>query len=180
MRPLQSIAMGLVVVALHAAFNGYDALPDPLGWVLVLVGVAGLPDDLPRRGLVRGLAVLALLVSVPLWFPAVAAEVDDLDASLGWAITLPQVAFLVVLSDALGGAAAQAGDRKVRARARTLTVVFVVVGLLPVVIFGGGVTALVAPAAAVAALSIIVLVWMLFAWSARPWAQRAPVDWTGP
>ena len=38
MRPLQSIAMGLVIVALHAEFGGFDALPDPLGWVLVLLG----------------------------------------------------------------------------------------------------------------------------------------------
>lgn len=183
MRPLQSVAMGLVVVALHAAFNGYDALPDPLGWILVLVGVAGLPADLVRRSLVRALAVVSLLVSVPLWFPAIAAEVDGLDPALGWALTLPQVGFLVVLTDALGRAAADAGDRKAQAWARTLTVVFVVVGLLPVVIFGGGVTQLVALAAGAAALAIVVLVWMLFAWNARPWAQRDPaseVDWTGP
>lgn len=170
MRPLQSIAMGLVIVGLHATFNGYDALPDPVGWVLVLHGTSGLPPDLVRRGVVRALAVLAFLVSVPLWFPEVSRWLADLDAAIGWAFTLPQVGFLAVLADSLGRTAGDAGDTRARAWCRTLFVVFVIVGVLPVLIFGGGVTDLVAPAATVAVLSLVALVWLLFSWSARPWA----------
>lgn len=44
MKPLSSVAMGLVIVVLVARFGGYDALPDPLGWLLVLWGVRRLPD----------------------------------------------------------------------------------------------------------------------------------------
>ena len=44
MKPLQSIAMGLVIIALKAWVNGeYDVLPDPIGWLLVLQGLAALP-----------------------------------------------------------------------------------------------------------------------------------------
>ena len=49
MRPLQSIAMGLVIIALRAEFGGYDALADPLGWLLVLLGVRTLPVEPERR-----------------------------------------------------------------------------------------------------------------------------------
>lgn len=170
MRPFQSIAMGLLIVALNATFQGYDALPDPLGWLLVLRGTAGLPDDLVRRGVVRALAGLALLVSVPLWFPAVAGELADLDPAIGWALTLPQIGFLVVLADSLGRAAGDAGDTGARAWCRTLSVVFVVVGLLPVLIFGADLVDLVVPAGTVAVLSLVALIWKLFSWSARPWA----------
>lgn len=170
MRPLQSIAAGLLIVALNAILEGYDLLPDPLGWVLVLHGTVGLPDDLVRRGVVRALAVLALLVSVPLWFPVVADELADLDPAIGWALTLPQVAFLVVLADSLGRAAGDAGDTRARAWCRTLSVVFVAVGVLPVLIFGAGLDDLVVPAATIAVLALVALTWLLFSWSARPWA----------
>ena len=34
MRPLQSIAMGLVIVLVTASVGGYDLVADPVGWVL--------------------------------------------------------------------------------------------------------------------------------------------------
>ena len=49
MRPLQSIAIGLVIIALRAEFGGYDALVDPVGWLLVLLGVRTLPVEPERR-----------------------------------------------------------------------------------------------------------------------------------
>ncbi len=36
MRPLGPVARGLLIVVLVARFGGYDALADPLGWLLVL------------------------------------------------------------------------------------------------------------------------------------------------
>ena len=59
MRPLQSIAIGLVIIALRAEFGGYDALADPVGWLLVLLGVRSLPvepdaADVAVRGGRRG------------------------------------------------------------------------------------------------------------------------------
>ena len=43
MTPLQRIAMGLVIVVLDTQ-TPWDLLPDVLGWLLVLAGVADLPD----------------------------------------------------------------------------------------------------------------------------------------
>ena len=37
MKPLQPVAMGLVIVLLGATVNGCDLLADPVGWLLVLV-----------------------------------------------------------------------------------------------------------------------------------------------
>jgi hypothetical protein len=37
--PLQKVAMGLVIVLVDAFFGGYDAVPDPVGWAMVLAGV---------------------------------------------------------------------------------------------------------------------------------------------
>ena len=50
MSPLQKIAMGMVIVVGTALFPAhpspaweqYDALPDPLGWLLVLLGTVAL------------------------------------------------------------------------------------------------------------------------------------------
>jgi len=68
-KPLQAVAMGLVIVLLSARVNGYDLLADPLGWVLVLIGLGSVP--VPQRGALRALATVSLVVSVVVWFPAV-------------------------------------------------------------------------------------------------------------
>jgi hypothetical protein len=112
MRPLQSIAMGLVIVALRAPLIGeYDALPDPLGWVLVILGVRGLPADLPRRDTVVTLGWLAAVVSVPLWFPGVSDAAFAIHPSLAWALTIPQLGFAAVLCHALATSAAASPPR---------------------------------------------------------------------
>ncbi len=53
--------MGLVIVLLTASVRGYDLLADPIGWLLVLVGLPTLP--VPQRGALQGLATLSLAVS---------------------------------------------------------------------------------------------------------------------
>lgn len=185
MRPLQSIAMGLVIVALRATFQGYDALPDPLGWLLVLHGAARLPADLVRRDTIRGLAVLALLVSIPLWLPDLADRLYELHPSLGWVANLPQLAFAAVLADSLARRAAAPGphrDTRATAWLRVSMTGFLLAAALPVVVFGGGVRSLELPSYVLATLVMLMLIWLLFSYNNRPWA-RAPeprVDWTGP
>ena len=58
MKPLQSVAMGLVIVALSARVAGHDVLADPAGWLLVALGVARLPAELALRDTLLGLAAL--------------------------------------------------------------------------------------------------------------------------
>jgi uncharacterized membrane protein HdeD (DUF308 family) len=171
MRPLQSIAMGLVIVALRAPLaGGYDALPDPLGWLLVIVGVRGLPADLSRRGEVLTLAWLATAVSVPLWFPAVTDAAYATHPSLGWALNLPQLGFAALLCHSLATGAVAAEDRKAASWLRTAMAGFVAAAVLPVVVFGAGVGSLELTAYVGATLVLITLIWLLFAYSGRPWA----------
>lgn len=180
MRPLQSVAMGLVVIVLTAPLGGYDALPDPAGWVLVLLGVRGLPADLERRRTVLGLAGLALTVSVPLWVPGVGDALYDVHPSLGWAVNLPQLGFGTLLCVVLARRAAAAGDRGAAAWGRTTATGFLAAAVLPVLVLGGGLDGLGPVAFTIATLALILLVWLLFAWSGRPWVgvTSGSVDWT--
>jgi uncharacterized membrane protein len=177
MRPLQSIAMGLVIVALSAPLaGGYDALPDPLGWVLVLLGVRGLPADLPRRDTVVALAWLAAAVSVPVWFPAVSEAAYATHPSLGWALSLPQLGFAALLCHSLAASAVAAEDTKAGSWLRLEMAGVVLAAVLPVVVFGAGVASLEVTMSNAAALVLITLIWLLFAYSARPWAVDRAAD----
>jgi hypothetical protein len=173
-KPLQSVAMGLLVVGLTASFGGYDALPDPLGWVLVLVGVLRLPAGSARRPVLVALAALAGVVAVPLWFPSVAGSLEDAEASLAWALTLPQLAFTGLLCHVLAARAAAAGDQPAARRLRLAMTLVAVVAALPVLVLGADVEALATPAAVLAVGTLVLVVWQLFALSGRPWAGVAP------
>ena len=178
MRPLQSIAMGLVIVLVTATVKGYDLVADPVGWILVLIGVTKL-TEMPRQATVELLAGLALAASVLIWVPSLRSALTGPDPALAWAATLPQLAFCAVLCRGLGTLAGDAGDNRASARLGTAAVAFVVVAALPVLVFGGGIASLEATSIVAAALVLIALIWMLFAYSARPWAgvekkQRGP------
>lgn len=169
MQPLQSIAMGLVVVALTARVQGYDLLPDPLGWLLVLLGVAALHSLAGRRTLLA-LAVLAAAVSTIVWFPTSQAFLDDHDAALRWAANLPQLAFLTVLCHRLAQRAGAAGDASAARWLRTALAATLVVAVLPVLVFGGGLLGLEAYSYLAAGVALILVIWLLFAYARRPWA----------
>ena len=146
MKPLQSVAMGYVFIALYARFSGYDAYADPVGWALVLYGVYRLPADLPSRGGVIYLGWLSGLVSIPLWFPAVIDALEDADPALGWAADLPQFGFGFLLCLALSKAAEADDDLRAANWLRMLVTAIAVVAVLPVLVFGGGIDELAEPA----------------------------------
>lgn len=173
MKPLQAVALGLAIVGLRAAPGGYDLIADPLGWLLVLVGLSQLPEDLPRRGLALGTSTLATLIAAALWFPRVREALADADPALGWAASLPQLAALAVIALALSRAADRTGDSGPGGWLLTAAVLVGVTAVLPVLVFGGGVDALEAPAYAAAALALLLLVGLLLAYSGRAWARRA-------
>lgn len=167
MRPLQSVAMGLVVVALTARLHGYDALPDAAGWVLVLLGVR-------RLGLSTALAVVAtaaLLVSLVVWWPPAQDALGELHPSLWWAATLPQLAACALLCRELAARATVAGDGRAAAWLRTATVLVVVSAVAPVGAFSANASddALAAVHAAAAGVVLLLIV-LVFSYAARPWA----------
>lgn len=174
MKPLQPIAMGLVIIALSARFRGYDALADPAGWLLVAVGVSALPGRVAHRGTLLRLAALAGAVSAVVWFPAVTDALYDADPSLVWAANLPQVMFTALLCHSLAGAAAEAGDARASRWLRSARTAVVVVGLLPVLVFGAGLAAYEVATYLAAGLAAVLVIGLLFAYGSRPWARPEP------
>lgn len=173
-KPLQSVAMGYVFIALYARFNGYDAYADPVGWALVLYGVHRLPAGTPSRSGIVCLGWLAGLVSVPLWFPAVRDALEDADPALAWAVDLPQFGFGILLGLSLAKAATADDDLRAAGWLRTVATAITVVAVLPVVVFGGGMDELADPASLAVQIVSVALVWLLFQYSGRVWAG-APV-----
>jgi len=176
MKPLQAIAMGLVIVALIARFGDYDGLVDPLGWVLVLLGLRGLPDATPLRSALWATAVAAAIVSVPLWIPASAEWLDDADPALAWAANLPKFAFVGLLAHALAGAATAAGERGPAGWLRMIVTATAFVVAAPVLVFAADIDALADPADIAAQVVLLVEVWLLFSYAGRSWAGAPPVD----
>jgi hypothetical protein len=169
-KPLQSIAMGLVIVALGARVNGYDLLADPIGWILVVRGVRGLPGTVPWLDNVLLLGWLALAVSVPLWFPGVVDTLSDTDDSLLWAVNLPQVTFAAATCAALARTASDAADRSAGSWLRTTATLTVVAGLLPVLVYVVDPDLLV-PMLLLAVVALVMMIVLLFRYASRPWAH---------
>lgn len=166
MKPLQSVAMGLVIVVLVARFGGYDALADPVGWLLVLWGVRRLPD----HASVLTLAISALLVACAVWVPATQELLDRSDPSLRWAINVPQVLFCVVLCRQLARLAGAAGDQRARAWLRTAMLFNVVLALAPVLVFAASADDLLESVYAAAGGVVLLMIVLLFAYADRRWA----------
>ena len=166
MTPLQGIAMGLVIVLVDASFGGYDGVPDPLGWLLVLWGVRRLRPVLADRRLLPGLAVLCLVVSVVTYPPQVAEQLDE---SGGWALSLPQLGFSVALASAVGPLSGW-----LEKRFRVMRPVFVVLAVAPAVVIGGDLEALRSPLAFLVAGVNVYFVYLLFQASAQLTPQAKP------
>lgn len=171
--------MGLIVVVLFAPIGDVDLLADPLGWLLVLGGLAHLPETLPLRGVSTALAALALAASIPLTVPAVRDALDDADDALAWAANLPWLLFLLTLALGLGRAAFEADDRRAAAWWRCAQVGAMALIALPVLVFGGGLTGLEDTTGVAVGVVPLAFVLLLFLHGSRPWAlpmAEAPAD----
>ncbi len=168
--------MGMVIIIGSAYFPAnpspswerYDALPDPLGWVLVLLGVFALARIEDTFDSVRWLAVLAAIVSVPMWLPQVRHQ---LDGSGEWFASLPQLVFCLFLAREIGllGASRSARDAYVAKRFGLLVWGFALAGVLPVLALGGDVAQLESPTLVLSALVNLAFVYFLFRVHRREW-----------
>jgi hypothetical protein len=152
--PLQGIAMGLVIVLVDASFGGYDGVPDPLGWLLVIWGVRRLRPVVAEARVLLVLAAVSLVVSVVTYPPQV---VERLDESGGWALSLPQLAFSFALAGAVGPVSGW-----LEKRFRIMRPVFVALAVAPAVVIGGDLDALRSPLALVVAAANVYFVYLLF------------------
>jgi len=174
--PLQKVAMGMVIVVLFAYFPAhpspdwkrYDALADPLGWVLVLLGMAALVRHDDAFSTSRWCAVLAGVVSIPMWFPQLSHRLDD---SGQWFASLPQIVFGLLLCREIGvlGASQSPADRYVERRFGLLVWGFGLVAVLPVVTLGGGIDQLEGPTQLMSLLVNVAFIWLLFRVHRREW-----------
>jgi hypothetical protein len=161
--------MGLVIVAVGAKVNGYDLLADPLGWLLVIRGVSQLPRSVPWSDTVTFLAGLTLVASVPLWFPGVVDAIADTDDSLTWAVNLPQLAFVATLCAALARVAAEVEDKRAASWLKTGSTLTIAAGVLPIVVYSVE-PGLLVPLLVLATVTLVLVIVLLFRYSARPWA----------
>jgi len=172
MTSLQKIAMGLVLALVDAIIGGYDAVPDVLGWALVVAGLVELRDRIDTSTLIP-VAVVAGLVSLVGLRPSLT---EDLPESAGWLLSLPQVVFSFLLCTAVATLVQQPLAR----RFRGLRWAFVVVGAGPVLLYGGGVDVLLVPLALTAVAAGVYLVWLLFRASTEVHGPRVHLRRQGP
>ena len=158
--------MGLLIVLLDVSVNGYDMVPDALGWVLVFTGVLQLRAALDNAGTLLALAALAGAVSVALFFPAV---LDAVPASGQWLLSLPEVAFSIVLCGSVARLV-EHDEPTVASRMRGLRWFFVALAFAPALVYGGRVAALVLPIAVVAVAANVYLVYLVFKVSRKEYA----------
>jgi len=152
---VQTIAMGLLIIVLDVPATGWDWIADPLGWVLVLLGLSAIREVVPNH---RGLAITAwvcLAVSVIIYPPDSVATLDD---SLGWVFSLPTVVWCFLMTDSLHDVAE--GGR--RTTLLWLRHVFVLVGVLPLLVYLAGLDWLTVPTAVVAVAANITLLSLLW------------------
>ena len=174
MLPLQPVALGLVIVALVVDGNGWDLLPVPMGWALVLLGTLALPREIHRRDAMVAAAGLALVASAAVWPPGVAERVAGTDESLSWALSLPQLAYLFLLADGLRRAARAADEGPRSAWFATAGALVVGAAVLLVLVFGAGADALAGIAVLCAMLALVLLVVLTLMSARASWAGGRP------
>lgn len=121
-KELQSVVLGLTVVFVDV--GSPDWVADPIGWLLVLVGIAAVKDRLTDYGYLQLTGWVCLALSVVTWPPEAVPALDD---TLGWLFSLPTLAFCFLLADSLTDVTEQGLSRRFRA----ISWLYAIVTVLP-------------------------------------------------
>lgn len=178
MKPLQAVALGLVLLALGPADakpGVFDPMPDPLGWFLVLIGLHGLRDvlDPARLPWLRLLGVLALGFSIALVVPAVARWLST-DPSLGWTADVPRFAYFALLCHQLSRSALAARHTAGASTFSIAALALLFVLAAPPLAFGAGWTAIGPAGEVTAQVTQLALIILCFVFAGRRWAGCPP------
>ncbi len=132
MRPLTQAALGLALVLADLRVGSLDVLPDPVGWVLVLVGLWPLRSR--HTGLV--VAVVAGVVMVPVSVPSVFVDPADVGALLDLADLLVEAVFFFALLTAVRALTYDGSTRRTASIIRAIDVAWSLLGLALLVVLG--------------------------------------------
>lgn len=124
-KELQTVALGLIIVFLDV--GSPDWVADPIGWLIVLVGIASGKEQLSDYGYLALTGWVCLGLAVVTWPPE---SVPHLDSTLGYVFSLPTIAFCFMLSDSL----TDVTRPEVAGRFRVLCWAYAVVTVLPLVV----------------------------------------------
>lgn len=174
MTPLGKVVAGLLLVILDFRIDGFDLLPDLVGWPLVLIGLLPL---FPRHG---GFAVAtvaaggATLLAIPQQLSEPGPVLTVLETVLETAVTFGTCTGVIAV---VAEPAIRRTAGIIRWTDLALTVVATLVGLAA---RGGTDGAAAGPLLLLAVASLGVAIWFLvFLWSNRRRAELAPTARTG-
>jgi hypothetical protein len=176
-KPLYGVALGLVIIALYAKSGDLDLLPDPLGWVLVLIALNALTGrvELPYRSALWVAGLSALAGSVALTVPSVREWFEDAEPALAWAVDVPALGFCGLLCAALATVARAADATAAYTWFQWTAIGFGVSVLAPVVVIGGDADALRGPAELVTGIAQLALFVLCLWYGGREWAGAPPL-----
>jgi hypothetical protein len=169
--PLGLIAYGLLLVDVKVVFGRYDVLVDPVGWVLVLLGLRRMTRsvDVPAPMALTYLGILSLLCSGPLWWPDTARALENGDPSVLWSVGLGELLFQAVLCHALATLAQQAKLGTPLVWFRSCEAGLLIGAVAPVLYFGAHLNWLRGIGNLGEILQLVVLV-LCFVYSGKEWA----------
>ena len=167
-KPLRLIGLGLLMLLILPNYRGWDLLPDWLGWTLVLIGSAVFTRTMTSNRPLLWAAVGAIISAAVLWPPEWNDAINDAPKSVLWAILLPRVAWSVLFCLACSARAWREPVSSVWWK--YLAIMHIAVGVLPILVYGGGMTGLEDTLRTLDLLALICTMALAFWHSGRAWA----------
>jgi hypothetical protein len=168
LRPLLLIGIALLFW-LNPLHDGWDLLPDWLGWLLILAATSVLTRDMANRGPLMASAALSVVGFAAMWPPQWLEVIEAQDAAIKWSLQLPSLIWLILFCLTLA-TRAQVSNSGDSFWWRMLSAVEVVVGVLSVLVLGGNIESLTGLLGQFEFSGRTLIIVMCFVHSGRDWA----------